>query len=135
MGEWNKIFITPQKFHDDIIKLCNMIPKDKYNYVCGVPRGGVIIAIYVSHYCNITFSEYEEIDYIDSNETILIVDDLTDTGKTLKEFQNNEQFETAVLYYKPRSIIKPTYFVEHSDNDQWIVFPYEKPDEEPNREI
>ena len=144
MGEWNKVFITPQKFHNDIITLCNMIPKNKYKFVWGIPRGGSIIAVYISHYC-------EGIDYLESGEGVivdlipetLIVDDLTDTGATLKDFAEVEVTstgelivqDTAVLYYKLRSTFKPTYFVEQSPNDQWIVFPYEKPDEEPNREI
>ena len=134
MGEWNKVFITPQKFHNDIIKLTKLIPKDKYDHICGIPRGGSIIAVYISHYCDIPFIEYEELNYINDDKNVLITDDLTDTGKTLKQFQD-DNIDTAVIYYKPRSIVKPTYFVEQMDNDIWIVFPYEKADEIPNREI
>ena len=130
MPEWNKVFITPQKFHDDIIKLCNMIPKYEYEFVKGVPRGGLILATYISHYCELKFINANEFPFNQSK--ILIVDDLTDSGITLEKFK---KFDTAVLYYKPRSSVKPTYFVEQSPNDQWIVFPYERPDEEPNREI
>ena len=134
--EWNKVFITPQKFHDDIIKLCNMIPKDKYKYVIGLPRGGCIVAVYISHFCDLDYFEFEDFKHLDSLSDVLIVDDLVDTGKTLKDLQViEEQLDTAVVYYKPRSIIKPIYFVEQVGNTDWISFPYEKPDEIPNREV
>jgi len=134
--EWNKIFITPQKFHDDIIKLCNIIPKDKYKYVIGLPRGGCIIAVYISHFCDLDYFEFEDFKHLDDLTNVIIADDLVDTGKTLKDLQvTEEQIDTAVVYYKPRSIIKPTYYVEEFKNTDWIVFPYEKIDEIPNREI
>lgn len=134
MAEWEKVFITPQKFHDDIIKLCNMIPKDKYKYVIGVPRGGCILGVYLSHYLDLNFVDFETITYLDEEQCkFLVADDLTDTGRTFDDLAKG--FDTAVLYYKPRSIIKPTYFVEEVKNTDWIVFPYEKPEEEPNREV
>jgi len=134
--DWNKIFITPQKFHDDIIKLCNMIPKNKYKYVVGLPRGGCIIGVYISHFCNLKYFEFEDFKHFTGFSDVLVVDDLVDTGKTLKQLQEGEEhFDSAVVYYKPRSVIKPTYFVEQVKNSDWIVFPYEKTDEKPNREL
>lgn len=63
-------------------------------------------------------------------KSILIVDDLVDSGKTMEYIKNLLQNElpestikTAVLYYKPCSRIKPDYFVE--ETEAWIVFPWE----------
>jgi len=133
---WNKYFISPQKFHDDIIELCNLIPKNKFKYVLGIPRGGSIIAVYVSHHCNLAYIEHGNIICVDDLDEILVVDDLVDTGRTW----NVDYFEHkldcfATLYYKPRSIVKPTYYVEEFKNSDWLVFPFEKPDEIPNREV
>ena len=69
-------------------------------------------------------------------DRVLIVDDLVDTGLTLKQIKqynniiNYEQPEKnwvfATLYNKPKSIFKPDYTVREFDNDAWIVFPWEK---------
>jgi len=135
MTDWKKVFITPQKFHDDIIELSKLIPKGKYKYVIGLPRGGCIAAVYLSHYCDLEYFEFEDFQHMDGFSEALIVDDLVDTGKTLKDLQfGEEHFNTAVVYYKPRSVVIPTYFVKQVENSDWIVFPYEKPDEVPNRE-
>jgi hypoxanthine phosphoribosyltransferase len=58
---------------------------------------------------------------------VLIVDDVADTGKTLElvhDFCAGHVAEarTAVLYQKPRSIIKASYAWRHTD--QWINFPW-----------
>ena len=131
--DWDKIFITPQKFHDDILKLAQLIPKDKYSIMIGIPRGGYIIAIYLSHYFNLSWMDFDSFrkfrEYSNIEKT-LIVDDITDTGQTLEKFKEND---TATLYYKPRSIIKPTYYVEEFKNSDWIVYPFEKIEETPNR--
>jgi len=138
MSEWKKVFITPQKFHADIIKLANLIPKNKYQGIIGLPRGGCIPAIYISHFCDLAYFEFSDLPYCcDNFSNILIIDDLADSGRTLKNLNQEEpesKFDTAVIYYKPRSVVVPTYFVEKVENSDWIVFPFEKADEEPNRE-
>jgi len=138
VNNWKKIFITPQKFHDDIIKLAKLIPKNKYQYVIGLPRGGCIAAVYISHFCDLDYFEFEDLRHISDISKVLIVDDLVDTGETLKNIKQGEReikFDSAVIYYKPRSIVIPTYFVEQVNNSDWIIFPYEKPDEIPNRNV
>ncbi len=68
-------------------------------------------------------------DYASFN-TILIIDDIADSGETLdfvitliKEALPNATIKTAVLFYKPKSKIKPDYYVEETTD--WIVFPWE----------
>jgi hypoxanthine phosphoribosyltransferase len=64
-------------------------------------------------------------------ETILIIDDLADTGETLdavlkllKQHLTNATIKSAVLFYKTKSKIKPDYYVEETTD--WIVFPWEQ---------
>ena len=121
----------------------------KYENIYAIPRGGLIIGVYLSHYLKldildkhdfaVRYNVYLKAKYFKTNnkETIndiLIVDDLTDTGKTLDPLIKNG-FDVATIHYKPRSIVKPTYYVEECPNDRWMVYPFEKPDEEPNRNI
>lgn len=58
---------------------------------------------------------------------VLIVDDVADTGKTLQlveEFCAGKVLETrtAVLYEKPRSLVKCDYVWRYTD--RWINFPW-----------
>ncbi len=63
---------------------------------------------------------------------ILLVDDIADTGKTLKaakeelEKKTPRKIITATVAYKPQSIMKPDAYVYNVDNNTWIVFDYEE---------
>jgi len=133
LKEWNKIILTPQDLHDKILKLVAMIPEGKYTYVYGIPRGGLIVAAYLSHWLDLQIlSDLKEVNYLDSQPILLIADDVSDTGITLSWFKG---YDAATIHYKPRSIIRPTYFVDQCANDDWIVYPYERVEEVPNREL
>ena len=61
---------------------------------------------------------------------VLVVDDLADTGKSLKivttHLKNQGAFEVriATIYYKPWSITVPDYY--EKETRRWIVFPWEQ---------
>ena len=68
-------------------------------------------------------------------ERVLIVDDLVDTGLTLQKVhgniviyndQYNIHWSTCTLYYKPKTAYMPKHTVREFDNNDWIVFPWEK---------
>lgn len=62
------------------------------------------------------------------NKVVFIIDDIADTGMTLKSLINNigsNGVKTATLYLKPKSILKPDYYGEECKNEEWIVFPWE----------
>ena len=70
---------------------------------------------------------------------VLLVDDLADSGITLKKsidwlehfygFYFDEPVRTAVLFYKAASKFKPTYHVDYLKDSPWIVMPFEKYEE------
>lgn len=94
-------------------------------------RGGLPIAVHLSHTLNVKMVTDESDIYFPEfyTGTILVVDDIADTGRTLDGKQM--LFPTATLFYKPRSIVKPTFYVRETTD--WIVFPWELVDEKPNR--
>ncbi len=58
---------------------------------------------------------------------ILVVDDVADTGHTLKTVEDFfkgrvKEVRTAVLYEKPRSVVRCNYVWKHTD--LWINFPW-----------
>jgi hypoxanthine phosphoribosyltransferase len=65
------------------------------------------------------------------DQKVLIVDDVSDSGLTLKFIKGYVNWlgarytKTACVFMKPKTTIIPDYFVEEVPNDTWIVFPYE----------
>lgn len=64
---------------------------------------------------------------------VLLVDDLVDSGATLKAIQANlfskyhvKMVSTAVLWKKSGTLVEPDYFVEEINANTWIVLPTEK---------
>jgi hypothetical protein len=65
---------------------------------------------------------------------VLLVDDLVDSGVTLKRTLTwldcnygfyIDEVRTAVLWYKECSVIAPDYYVDYLPNNPWIHQPFE----------
>jgi hypoxanthine phosphoribosyltransferase len=62
-------------------------------------------------------------------KTVLVVDEIADTGKSLQlvidhvQGQGAREIQTATLYYKPESVVKPDFFERQTTC--WVVFPWE----------
>ncbi len=109
----------------------------KVKYVYGPPRGGLPIAVHLAHHLGLDYADSEWFHNMmnrEQREKTLIVDDVADTGQTLKRLKliYSIDFITATLHYKTRSTIKPDFFVEETNS--WVCYPWERLDETPNRE-
>jgi hypothetical protein len=64
-----------------------------------------------------------------ADKKVLIVDDVADTGKSLKLVKEHllqrgaKEVRTATVYYKPWSVVEPHYY--EKETRLWIVFPWE----------
>ena len=119
----------------DFIKIYNVdVP---FSAVHGFPRGGLPIAVHISHHLEIPMI-YNIPQFYNKypNGHLLVVDDIIDTGKTYELFldyinkQNNINYTFAVLFYKTRSKYIPDIYVKKVS--AWVVFPWEKFDELPS---
>ena len=99
-----------------------------FDAIYGLPRGGLPIAVSLSHLLDkpvVMSIEQFKLEF-PKDRTLLIVDDIVDTGETLKALTKNIdiRYLTASLYYKPlRSSFKPDYYL--IETDAWEVFPWE----------
>lgn len=65
-----------------------------------------------------------------SNKNVLVVDDVSDSGESLKVALDHmlemgaASVRTVTIYFKPHSVFKPDYFYEPTGD--WIVFPWER---------
>ena len=117
---WDDVYSLLDKIHEQT--------KGEIDYVTGIPRGGIILAVMYSHRFNIKYMEYMSNHY----PKLLILDDIADTGDTLVDLkQKAPNPKTATLHYKNSSKIKPDYYGEEIDDDfGWVVYPWEREDSE-----
>jgi hypoxanthine phosphoribosyltransferase len=92
-----------------------------YAGIHGVPRGGLVPAVILSHALELPYI-WNASKLTMDNLDVLIVDDLVDTGRTLKSYYDLG-FDVATPYVKSWRSFTPRYFVE--EIDKWLVFPWE----------
>ena len=124
-----KTYISWKEYDDYVDKITDWVDQlQKYQglelgAVYGLPRGGLPIAVSLSHKLNLPLL----MDYYDrkivTNKQILVVDDIADTGNTLKDFQNQHNV-ICTFHYHQQSIVKPDFYCENKC-DKWIVYPWE----------
>ena len=72
----------------------------------------------------------QPISDIIAGKNALVVDDVSDTGESLKVALEHllkmgaASVKTVTIYYKPHSILKPDYFADSTSD--WIIFPWER---------
>ena len=93
----------------------------------GVPRGGLVVAVSLSHWLGIEMCN--EIPKFNTREKLIVVDDILDTGDTIFNLVNEGWKENGCLiaapYTKPHSLIRPDFETISIPNDVWIEFPWE----------
>ena len=120
-----KKYLTWSQVDGLVDELVTQVKKDFSNitHIYGIPRGGLIPAVMLSHKLSIPLvtEPYK-------NLTTLIVDDISDSGQTLREW---EGLTTAVLLHKPHtSCCIPTIYGSVHSSDAWIIYPWERKDAE-----
>ena len=117
---------TWQDFETDVEKITKTIKawKKEFIYIYGIPRGGLPLAVCLSHRLNrelmISPPPNDRLGY---PETTLIVDDIADSGKTLKHYREAGYF-IATLFWRRQSAVKPD-IATREKQDRWIQFPWE----------
>ena len=117
----SKVYLEWSEIHECVRILCTKIFMDYPNIdsVMGLPRGGLIPAVLISHELNLPF-------VLHPGKNTLVVDDINDTGHTLSKAPGAYW---AVLHNKPTSKFKDCIYAKEVGN-QWIVYPWEREDSE-----
>ena len=114
--------------------------------IVGISRGGLTLGHLLTDFLRIPISTFTIQSYANlqtqgqvkitkplttpiHDKHILLVDDVSDTGKTLLralqylKTQQPKRVTTLTLFYKPTSVYKPNYFAKTTS--AWIIFPTE----------
>ena len=141
---------TYDHYTADIARLeRSIIESEKhYDYIVGIVRGGCIPAVCLSHRLGLpmkcvswsTFhgdqmkeSAWDIADDIHEGKRLLIVDDILDSGRTVRELledwgAHREQIDVAVLIYNTDQSTVPDYHgrkIDKSKDPSWVHFWWE----------
>jgi len=159
----DKLFIQADELLRDSFKLAWQVYESGYrpNYIIGVWRGGAPIGIAVQEFLDvlgissdhiaIRTSHYKGIDerdsqvqvyglnyiikQVESEDSLLIVDDVHDTGISIQKIildlqtackKNTPEIKVATPYFKPKknkTDRKPDFYIY--ETEKWLVFPHE----------
>jgi hypoxanthine phosphoribosyltransferase len=98
-----------------------------------IPRGGYIPAVILSHQLRLSVCPLH-LSMVGDSDCCIVVDDICDTGKTFKETRAVLPHALyASLVTKPEGSSFCHISVQEIPQDMWAVFPWEDPDEIPNR--
>ncbi|MBO8219210.1 phosphoribosyltransferase [Prochlorococcus marinus CUG1416] len=109
-------YFTWNDFDNSVKHIANKCNLLEFSGVYGIPRGGLCLAVALSHKLKINLIS-------EPIKNSLIVDDVYETGITLNNFKDIEGAMFFVLFSK----IKPTWWntVHISNEKEWIIFPWE----------
>ena len=109
-------YFTWGEFDKSVEHIANRCKLSDFSGIYGVPRGGLCLAVALSHKLKINLLS-------EPIKNSLIVDDVYETGITLNNFKDIDGAMFFVLFSK----IKPLWWntVYMSEKSEWIVFPWE----------
>ncbi|MGB3787523.1 MAG: phosphoribosyltransferase family protein [Phormidesmis sp.] len=152
------LYVTWSEYHRSIEQLALMVHRSdwQFNQIVCLAKGGLRIGDILCRISDqplailstasyggegnrtrgsITFSKDLSMTTANLGSRILLVDDLVDSGQSLKRsiswLQHKygfyiDEIRTAVLWHKACSAIAPDYAVHHLQNNPWIHQPFEK---------
>ena len=148
MEQSNKIWYKWKEMRRDVNTLCREIVLDKFdpNVIVGLSRGGLTPGVMMSHWMEKPFKsikaslrdfpEWEDYLPRKTDERVLIVDDICDSGETFHKIREhiNERKENGVdvrfatLWWNNECNFEPHYYINEIAKDTtktWIHFCWE----------
>lgn len=121
--------ITWDRLENAIDKIANQVKTSNANYeaIYGLPRGGLVPAVMLSHRLQVSLIlNMEEVWRLKVNgRDVLIVDDISDSGRTLKYF-GDQKFDIATVSSRVnKTQTTPKYNGIELTHEDWVVFPWE----------
>ena len=117
-----------KEMRNDLVYWITYEQDEEIGAIYGLPRGGQPIAVELSHKLKLPLIMNYYDRKVVTDKKLLVVDDIADTGHTLKDFENPHNI-ICTLHYHEDSLVLPDYYVKLKGDD-WIVYPWEAEDSE-----
>jgi hypoxanthine phosphoribosyltransferase len=134
-----KVFLSEEKFRNCLVNIFMQMYHDSFkpDLIVGLARGGLAPGVYLSHMLDVPFkalNKYELFYNSIESPNVLVIDDINDTGATLKDFSNRytdlfDMVRYAVIVNNESSSFDADYYgmsYNKLDEPDWWVFPWEK---------
>ena len=142
-----KLYYSYDMFKNDTMKLLQMCNNFDADVILAIARGGLTLSHLMSQALNkrnvfiintISYDRKVQKDMVEifnfpnltGFKRVLVVDDIIDSGKTMKEILNqlkekyqNIEFKIATLFYKDDAELKPDFYIKKAE--MWIEFFWE----------
>ena len=128
----DKYFLGWKWVDEQLNEIGDRLEGVEVEFVSGIPRGGLIPAVMMSHAFGFKYISYTSAKLLPSDlrKKTLVIDDIADTGHTLKE-ASELKFITSTLAMRVGSIVTPRLYGELITDQRWLVFPWETLDSVP----
>ncbi len=142
-----KLWYKWNEMRRDVNTLCRTISLDKFDpqVIVGISRGGLTPGVMMSHWMQKPFKpiktslrdfpEWEDYLPKKTDERVLIVDDICDSGETFQKISDfitergvDVEVRFASLWWNNEVDFEPHYYVQECAKDSegiWIHFPWE----------
>jgi len=144
----DKYYYGYDEFVTDVHDLTKKVEEYSPDTLLAVARGGLTLGHFMAQAMDIRelyslnsihYDDSKKLDTIEifnipdmsQSKKVLIIDDIIDSGDTLKELKRileqkypSAQFKVATIFYKPTASIKADYTLKHAHD--WIDFFWEK---------
>ena len=130
--EKNKLYLSWKWVDDQINKIGDKLEGLNLEFVSGIPRGGLIPAVMMSHAYGIKYISYSSAKMLplELRKKTIVIDDISDTSLTMAE-ADKLGFITSSLSTRIGTKTLPRLTGEIIRDDRWLVFPWETLDSIP----
>lgn len=145
-----KIFYTYNDMQGDLLEIIRSLNEENWvpNGILAIGRGGYIPGVYLSQWLELPLYTYHyslrdltrrdtfytELVNVCAEQTILVIDDICDSGLTFEAIQNalnkikcNAKF-ACLIDNIGNTVFEPDFWgreIDKEENPSWIVFPWE----------
>lgn len=111
-----KEYLTWDDIHAFVDKVADNFKVAKPTGVYGLPRGGLVLAVMLSHKLEIPL-------LMAPCKGCIIVDDIVDSGQSLLHYYTMGYYIATVMYSEGSPVIPNVYYKKRTSD--WVVFPFE----------
>lgn len=133
-----------EEFFKDADLLARKVKGNNFEALLIITKGGLFLGSHLAERLDIPVIEtigiksykagektameiIKEADILKLPPRLLIVDDISDTGETLRYVQDKFKAPTVTLFKKVGTKCQPTYCLHEIADDVWVEFPWEAP--------